>query len=112
MKSDMLEYKGYRAVIGYDANDRILVGEVFGIKDILSFHGNSIDELENMFHQSIDNYLELCIKIGKEPEREYTGSFNVRLSPSLHKSASLEAFKEKISLNQFITRAVEAYISE
>ncbi|MDY5775238.1 MAG: type II toxin-antitoxin system HicB family antitoxin [Lachnospiraceae bacterium] len=60
-----------------------------------------------MFHQSIDNYLELCKQIGKKPEKEFRGSFNVRISPELHRKAALEAEKQKITLNQYVLRAIE-----
>ena len=68
--SSMLEYRGFHASVEYDAEDEIFVGEVFGISDSLNFHGTSVAELKEMFEQSIDNYLELCAKIGKTPDRE------------------------------------------
>lgn len=58
--NSILEYKGYYAKIRFDADDRIFIGEVFGIADSLNFHGQSILEIKEMFHQSIDNYLKLC----------------------------------------------------
>lgn len=107
MKNSMLEYKGYSAVVMYDADDDIFVGEVFGIADSLNFHGSSVSELKEIFAQSIDNYIELCKKIGKTPEKEFKGSFNVRVSPTLHKKAAFAAAKENITLNQFVTNAIE-----
>ena len=97
--SSMLEYKGYHATVEYDAEDDIFVGEVFGIADSLNFHGTSVEELKAMFRQSIDNYLELCKQIGKNPEKEFRGSFNVRISPELHRKAALEAEKQKMLEN-------------
>ena len=105
--NSMLEYKGYHATIEYDAEDEIFVGEVFGIADILCFHGTSIDELKRMFQQSIENYLVLCQKVGKEPEKEFKGTFNVRITPELHKKAALAAASEKITLNQYVMKAIE-----
>lgn len=67
----MLEYKGYHASVEYDAEDNIFVGEVFGITDSLNFHGISITELKEMFEQCIDNYLDLCEKVGKNPNKEF-----------------------------------------
>ncbi|MDD7177489.1 MAG: hypothetical protein SPG09_02955 [Lachnospiraceae bacterium] len=61
----MLEYKGYHAFVEFDAEDNLFVGEVFGISDSLNFHGESVGELKEMFMQCIDNYLEICQKIGK-----------------------------------------------
>lgn len=95
----MLEYKGYHATIEYDAEDELFVGEVFGITDSLNFHGSSINELKSTFSQCIDNYLELCKKVGKNPDKEFKGTFNVRIPPELHRKAALAAVKQKITLN-------------
>lgn len=105
--SSMLEYKGYHASIQYDAEDNIFVGEVFGIVDSLNFHGSSIDELNQMFAQSIENYLELCERIGKEPDKEFKGTFNVRISPEMHRKAALAAAQQNITLNQYVMKAIE-----
>ena len=104
--NSMLEYKGYHATIEFDADDDIFVGTVFGIADSLNFHGSSIPELKQMFEQCIDNYLELCEKIGKVPEKEFKGSFNVRISPELHRKVALAAANQKITLNQYIVNAI------
>lgn len=104
--NSMLEYKGYHATITYDADDELFVGEVFGITDSLNFHGSSIGELKQMFAQSIDNYLDLCNQIGKEPEKEFKGSFNVRIPSELHKKISMLAAQQKITLNQYVVNAL------
>ena len=72
--NSMLEYKGYHASVEYDADDDIFIGEAFGIADSLNFHGASARELKKMFEQSIDNYLDLCQKIGKNPDKEFRGT--------------------------------------
>ncbi|MBQ9990510.1 MAG: type II toxin-antitoxin system HicB family antitoxin [Lachnospiraceae bacterium] len=105
--NSMLEYKGYHASIEYDAEDNIFVGEVFGITDSLNFHGTSVTELKEMFEQSIDNYLELCEKIGKSPDKEFKGTFNIRIPSEMHKRAALEAAKQKITLNQYVMKAID-----
>ena len=102
----MMEYKGYHADIRYSDEDRMFVGEVFGINDTLGFHGRSVDELESMFHQSIDNYLEMCHEIGKKPDREYKGTFNVRIPSMLHRAAAYYARKQQMSLNEFVIMAI------
>lgn len=107
MNNSMLEYKGYHASIEFDAEDNLFVGEVFGITDSLNFHGESVSELKEMFKQCIDNYLELCQKIGKQPDKEFKGTFNVRITPELHKRAALEAAKQKITLNQYVSNAID-----
>ncbi len=105
--SKMMEYKGYHAQIEYDSDDEIFVGRVYGIVDSLNFHGTSVAELEEMFRQSIDNYLQMCADAGKTPDKEFKGSFNVRITPELHRGISLQAAQEGLSLNQFVSRALE-----
>ena len=103
----MMEYKGYHADIKYSDEDKMFIGEVLCINDTLAFHGTSVAELEEMFHQSIDNYLEMCKEFGKKPDREYRGQFNVRIPSALHRSAVICARKKNLSLNEFVTRAIE-----
>ena len=107
MMNNMMEYKGYHAIMEYDSDDNLLVGEVYGIEDVLNFHGRSIDEFREHFERCIDEYLEWCERIGQQPCKEYKGSFNIRISPELHRQASLTAFSQKISLNQFVATAIK-----
>ena len=105
--SKMMDYNGYHAQIEYDSDDEIFVGKVYGIVDSLNFHGTSVAELEEMFHQSVDNYLQMCASIGKTPDKEFKGTFNIRITPELHRGISLQAAKEGVSLNQYVLRALE-----
>ncbi|MBS6734627.1 MAG: type II toxin-antitoxin system HicB family antitoxin [Clostridiales bacterium] len=105
--NSMLEYKGYHASVEFDAEDNLFIGEVFGINDSLNFHGTSVTELKEMFKQCIDNYLDLCEKIGKNPDKEFKGTFNVRIPPELHKKAALEAARQNITLNQYVIQAIK-----
>lgn len=107
----MMEYKGYHAKIEYSSEDKAFVGEVVGIDDMLVFDGQSVQELETMFHASIDDYLELCREIGKEPNKEYRGTFNVRVPAELHRDASIAAQSKNISLNQLVTEALRRYVA-
>ena len=102
-----MEYKGYHAHISYSDEDKLFVGEVIGINDSLGFHGSTVDELEKMFHQSIDNYLDMCAAFGKVPDKEYKGQFNVRIPSTLHRSAVICAKQRNISLNEFVTKAIQ-----
>jgi len=105
----LLEYKGYHASIEYDADDNILVGEVLGIDDSLNFHGSSIDELTETFHNCIDNYLDLCAEIGKNPEKEYSGRFSVRINPEMHKKIYIMAESKGMSISNAIEDAIAQY---
>lgn len=108
----MMEYKGYHADISYDTEDDMLVGSIFGINDSVNFHGSSVSEITEMFHRSVDHYLEICEKEGRSPDKEYKGSLNIRLVPDLHKKAALYAAMHHISINQVINEAVSQYIKE
>ena len=108
--NNMLEYKGYHARIEFDSEDMIFVGTVFGINDSLSFHGSSVEELQNKFSTCIDNYLLMCSEIGKEPEKEFRGSFNVRIDPELHKEIAYSAYKHNRSMNKEIEIAISDYL--
>ena len=110
--SSMLEYRGYHATVEFDADDNIFVGEVFGTTDSLNFHGSTVEELKKMFRQCVDNYLELCEKIGKEPDKEFRGTFNIRISPELHKKAALAAAEQKITLNQYVLKAINRSVED
>ena len=98
--NSLMEYKGYHAKIEFDKEDNIFVGQVLGINDSLNFNGSSISELEESFHDSIENYILICRQCNKQPEKEFKGVFNVRIKPEAHKKAALEAAKEGITMNQ------------
>ena len=106
-----MEYKGYHAKIEFSADDCILVGRVLGINDVIAFDGESLQELSDAFHESIDDYLTSCAELGKTPDKEYKGTFNVRIQPELHKKAVIKAESQNISLNQFIQQAIEHELS-
>lgn len=103
----MMEYKGYHATMDYDAEEDVLVGSVFGINDSVHFEGRTVDEFRKMFEQSVDNYLAMCAEYGDEPDKEYKGVFNVRISPEKHRELSRLAAERHISLNQFVSNAID-----
>lgn len=107
----MLEYLGYHARIELDTDDMIFVGTVFGINDSLSFHGKSIDELKTKFEECIDDYLLMCEQIGKDPDKEFRGSFNIRIDPELHKEIAYRAFENNHSMNKEIELAISEYLT-
>jgi len=109
MKNNLMKYKNYRAKVYYDCEDKIFVGEIIGIKDILAFHSENSKDLENQFHDCVDNYLDWCKEIGKAPDREYTGSFSVRVEPEEQRVASICAAAKDISLNQYFGEALSEH---
>jgi len=82
---DILLYKDYLGSVHFNAEDEIFYGKIEGIDDLISFEGSSVKELKKAFEDSVNDYLELCSKAGKKLEKSYKGSFNVRISPEIHK---------------------------
>ncbi|MBE5836027.1 MAG: type II toxin-antitoxin system HicB family antitoxin [Butyrivibrio sp.] len=111
MISSLMEYEGYHAKIEFNQEDQIFVGHVLGINDSINFHGQSVQELTIEFQNSVKNYVDYCVQIGKEPEREFKGSFNVRIKPEQHKKVALYAANEGITINQFVSRAIDDELS-
>lgn len=109
--SKLLHYKGYSAKPEYSPEDRIFYGKILGIDDLVDFMSEQAGELENEFHQAVDDYLDFCKEIGKEPQKEYKGTFNVRISPELHRQAAMRAEEEDISLNRFVENALQSALS-
>ena len=106
---NILEYKGYYAKIEYSAEDSVLYGKIEGIKDLVNFESESASEIAKEFHEAVDDYLEFCENVGKEPDKAYKGTFNVRISPSLHRQLAIMALKNGESLNQTVERALQKY---
>ena len=102
-----LTYNGYSARVEFDAEDRIFVGHIAGIRDIVGFHGASVDELEAAFHEAVDDYLAACKKLKQAPDKPYSGRIMLRLPPELHARASAAAQLDGMSFNQWAARALE-----
>lgn len=98
----MMKYKGYIGHVEYDDDAKIFHGEVVGLRDIITFQGKSVDELEQAFKDSIDDYLNWCKKRGEKPEKTFSGTFNLRLSPELHAKLAFQAKTMGISLNSYV----------
>ncbi len=98
---NVLEYNGYQAIIEFDPEDEIFVGHLAGIEDIIGFHGTTVNELKAAFHESVDDYIETCKKIGKSPQKPYSGKMMFRVDPKVHAKAALAAQLKGISLNQW-----------
>jgi predicted HicB family RNase H-like nuclease len=101
-----MKYKGYEAVIEYDEVDQLFFGRVINTQDVISFDGKTVEELKESFEAVVEEYLADCQKEGKEPDKAYSGQFNLRISPELHQKISIKAKKQNISLNTFVERTL------
>ncbi len=103
-------YKGYSARIEFDEADRIFVGHLAGIRDIVGFHGGTVDELEAGFHEAVDDYLAHCAKLGLPANKPFSGRMLLRVPPEVHAQASVAAQVAGLSLNQWVANVLEQAI--
>ena len=96
----------------FSESDGVFFGKVQGIRSLISYEGTSVEGLLQDFRNAVDSYLDLCKRNEIEPEQPFKGSFNVRISPELHKNAALCARKNKMSLNAFVERSIEAAVAK
>jgi predicted HicB family RNase H-like nuclease len=106
MKNAM-SYKGYAARIEFDAQDRIFFGRLAGIQDIVTFHGETVNELEAAFNEAVDHYLDTCAKLGDEPNKPYSGKLTLRIPPKVHAAISTAAEISGKSLNKWATDVLD-----
>ena len=106
-----LEYKGYCTRIEFDADAMLLHGKIEGINDLVTFESKESSRIEAEFHAAVDDYLDFCKEVGKEPEKEYRGLFNVRIQPGLHRRLATEAVRKNISMNALVEQAISSYVS-
>jgi len=104
----MLEYQGYLGKVEFD--DDAFHGEVVGIRDVVTFRGKSVDELRTAFQESVDEYLDFCAQRGEEPDKTCSGKFMVRISPDLHRKASMLASASGKSLNALVSECLDQQI--
>lgn len=96
-----MSYKSYYARVEFDAEDRIFVGHIIGIRDIVGFHGESVAELESAFKEAVDNYLAACEELGQEPNKPYSGNLMLRIPAEIHAAVASAAKASGKSINQW-----------
>jgi predicted HicB family RNase H-like nuclease len=105
--SDTLKYKGYIATVHFSTEDEVFHGKVIGINDLVTFEGSSVTELKDAFKEAVEDYLELCKELNRQPDKMYKGSFNVRVPMNLHRKAALIASQKNWTLNEFMKAAIQ-----
>jgi len=105
--TNTMTYKGYSARIDYDDEDGILTGRIGGIRDTVGFHAETVEDLRAAFHEAVDDYLETCARVGKEPQKTYSGQVMFRVSPEVHRKAALAAELAGKSLNQWAEEVLD-----
>lgn len=99
--SSILTHKGYSARVEFDDEDGIFFGMIAGLRDGVGFHADSVEGLRTAFREAVEDYLETCARIGKDPNKVYSGQVMFRISPETHRRAALAAELSGKSLNQW-----------
>ena len=112
--TDVITYKGFIGSVHFASEDRVFYGKIEGINDLITFEGETVDQLEEGFKYMVDEHIKDCKKNNYPLEKSYKGNLNIRLSPELHKKAAHNATLRGISLNQYINEAIrkELHASE
>ncbi len=108
---DILKYKDYEGTAELDMARRICRGKILFIDDLVTYEAASPAELQTEFEAAVDDYIETCTTLGREPQKPLRGQFNVRIPPALHKAAALRALADNVSLNDVAVRALNAFVN-
>jgi len=108
---NMMTYQGYAARIEYSEDDGCFVGHIAGIRDVIGFHGESVVELRGAFTEAVDDYLETCERLGRTPQKPYSGKVMLRIEPALHARAAALAEAQGKSLNAWTQEQIQKAVS-
>ena len=103
-----MSYRGYTASMIFDAEDKIIVGRVLDIDDMISFHGESVAEFESNMHAVVDDYITSCERLGSAPEKPASGKLMPRVAPVVHAAALKAAARSGVSPNKWAEQALGA----
>jgi predicted HicB family RNase H-like nuclease len=106
-----MQYKGFVGQVELDADASLLHGEIVNIRDVVTFQGRSVEELQTAFRESVDDYLEFCAERGEAPDKPFSGKFVTRIDPILHRRASSAAASAGMSLNAWLTEKIERAVA-
>ena len=101
-----MSYKGYTARMEFDAEDKIIVGRVLDIDDIITFHGASVAEFEAALHAAVDGYIAACEQLGQSAEKPASGRLMLRVKPEVHAAAVKASARSGQSLKKWAEQAL------
>lgn len=111
MSKKILEHKGFQGSVEFSLENNVLFGKILHIDDLVTFEGDDVQGLYTAFVESVDDYLETCAQLGTEPNRPYSGTFNVRIGPTLHRDLARQATREDKSINDFVREAIDCHLN-
>lgn len=101
-----LLHKGYQGTIDADIESNVLHGKILFINDLVTYEADTLSELKNEFEASVDDYLETCKEIGKEPDKPFSGTFNIRVGKEIHQQIARISASDNMSINQFVLESI------
>ncbi len=105
-----LTYKGYTGTIEASIEDACLHGQLLFITDIITYEGDTVEDIKRSFKEAVDHYLEYCKETGKPANKPYSGTFNVRVGQEIHRKAVEVAYHQGITLNDFVVQSIKKSI--
>ena len=107
---NMMKYKEFYGSVEFSNEDNVFFGKIVGIQDNIFYEGTDVVSLRSNFEETVDWYIIACKEIGKEPEKVYKGSFNIRIDPLLHKKLELYSISQGKTLNSVVEEAIQKYV--
>ncbi|WP_095052223.1 type II toxin-antitoxin system HicB family antitoxin [Pseudomonas sp. Irchel s3b2] len=111
MTTKTLEYKGFQGSVDFDTQSEEMYGKILHINDLVTYEADSFKELRKAFEESVEDYLDTCAQLGVEPEKPFSGSFNVRVGVYIHKELSRFAARHSSSINDVVKDAINCHIN-
>ena len=108
---NLMTYDGYQAKIEYDEDLDQFRGEILGLNGGADFYGKNPKELRAEFKKSLEVFLAVCNEKGIEPRRNFSGKFNLRISPELHERLAIAAQAEGKSINTIAQEALQIRVA-
>lgn len=107
---EILKYLGYEGTAELDMDRGVCRGKVLFITDLVTYQADTPKELQAAFEASVDDYVETCATLGREPVKPMTGQFNVRIGADRHRALTIRAAQDDLSLNAVVVKAVDCYL--
>ena len=104
--TNRMTYSGYTARMDFDPDDKIIVGRVIDIDDIVTFHGTSVAEFEAAFKTAVDGYIHACEQLEPAADKPASGRLMLRVSPVVHAAAVKASARSGQSLNKWAEKVL------
>ena len=103
-----MSYRGYTARMEFDPDDKIIVGRVLDIDDIITFHGTSVADFEGALRCAVDGYIAACEQLGQAADKPASGKMMLRVDPAVHAAAVKASARSGQSLNKWAEQVLRA----